>query len=78
MPRGPRLDAPGVLQHVMVRGLSRQVISPPTRLVGGGRHPAVTRAREGIASLWVEELGRSGQALALPLGLQPAAIYKAA
>lgn len=26
MPRGPRLDAPGVLHHVMVRGLDRQVI----------------------------------------------------
>ena len=26
MPRGPRLDAPGVLHHVMVRGVNRQVI----------------------------------------------------
>lgn len=26
MPRGPRLDAPGALHHVMVRGLDRQVI----------------------------------------------------
>lgn len=26
MPRGPRLDAPGVLQHVMARGIMRQVI----------------------------------------------------
>jgi REP-associated tyrosine transposase len=26
MPRGPRLDAPGVLQHVMARGIERQVI----------------------------------------------------
>lgn len=25
MPRGPRLDAPGVLHHVMARGLDRQV-----------------------------------------------------
>jgi len=24
MPRGPRLDAPGVLQHVMVRGIERR------------------------------------------------------
>ncbi len=23
MPRGPRLDAPGVLQHVMARGIER-------------------------------------------------------
>ena len=26
IPRGPRLDAPGVLHHVMVRGLDRQAI----------------------------------------------------
>ena len=26
MPRGPRLDAPGVLHHVMARGIMRQTI----------------------------------------------------
>ena len=26
MPRGPRLDAPGVLHHVMVRGMARRPI----------------------------------------------------
>ena len=26
MPRGPRLDAPGVLHHVMVRGIERTTI----------------------------------------------------
>ncbi len=26
MPRGPRLDAPGVLHHVMARGMERQRI----------------------------------------------------
>lgn len=26
MPRGPRLDAPGVLHHVMARGMERQQI----------------------------------------------------
>ena len=26
MPRGPRLDAPGVLHHVMVRGIERRAI----------------------------------------------------
>ena len=28
MPRGPRLDAPGVLHHVMARGIMRQAIFP--------------------------------------------------
>jgi len=26
MPRGPRLDAPGVLHHLMARGIMRQAI----------------------------------------------------
>ena len=26
MPRGPRLDAPGVLHHVMARGIDRQPV----------------------------------------------------
>ena len=26
MPRGPRLDAPGVLQHVMARGIERRLL----------------------------------------------------
>ena len=26
MPRGPRLDAPGILHHVMARGVDRQQI----------------------------------------------------
>ena len=26
MPRGPRLDAPGVLHHVMVRGIERRAL----------------------------------------------------
>lgn len=49
----------------------------PEALVGGGRRPAVAEARAGIAYLWVECLGRSGPPLALALGLQPAAVYKA-
>src|SRR4029450_4907372 len=26
MPRGPRLDAPGVLHHIMARGIERQLL----------------------------------------------------
>jgi putative transposase len=31
MPRGPRLDAPGVLHHVMVRGIERRAIARDAR-----------------------------------------------
>jgi len=50
----------------------------PEALTGEGRRPAVAEARAGIAYLWVECLGRSGPRLAPALGLQPAAVYKAA
>jgi hypothetical protein len=51
---------------------------PAEALPGGGRVPAVTRARAGIAYLWVERLGRPGRPLAAVLGLHPAAVYPAA
>jgi hypothetical protein len=47
-------------------------------LQGGGRLPAVTRARAGIAYLWVEHLGCPGRQLAPMLGVHPAAVYPAA
>jgi REP element-mobilizing transposase RayT len=56
----------------------RHVGVPPTALAGGGRTPALTRARAGIAYLWVEVLGRSGRALAPTLGVHPSAVPKAA
>jgi putative transposase len=56
----------------------REVGIPPTALAGGGRTPALTRARAGLAYLWVEVLGRSGRALAPTLGVHPSAIPKAA
>jgi len=38
----------------------------------------VSRAREGIAYLWLEVLGEPGGALAAHLGIRPPSIYKAA
>ncbi len=45
---------------------------------GGGRRAAVSRAREGLAYLWVECLGRSGRQLAQTIGVRPESVYKAA
>ncbi len=42
MPRGPRLDAPGVLHHVMARGIMRQAIFRDNR----DRNDFVTRLGE--------------------------------
>ena len=43
-----------------------------------GRRNAVQQARAGLANLWVEVLGHPGRSLAPVLGVQPAAIPKAA
>jgi REP element-mobilizing transposase RayT len=63
-------------------GLSARVCAAvgltPAQLAGGGRTPAAVAARAGIAYLWVEVLGRAGRPLAPHLGVQPAAIPKAA
>ncbi len=45
---------------------------------GGGRRAELCRVREGIAYLWVEWLGRSGRQLAVPLGVRPESVYRAA
>jgi hypothetical protein len=58
-----------VCQHV---GLA------PEQLTGRGRRPGAVTARAGIAYLWVEVLGHAGRPLAPSLGVQPAAIPKAA
>ncbi len=50
----------------------------PGALQGGGRTPAITRARAGIAYLWVERLGHPGRPLAPLLGIHPAVVYQAA
>ena len=73
--RPPRPVAP--LDTILAR-VCRSLGVPPTALAGGGRTPTLTRARAGIAYLWVEVLGRSGRALAPSLGVHPSAIPKAA
>lgn len=72
-PTPPRLSIAPLIARVC-----RHLGVPPTALAGGGRTPALTRARAGIASPWVEVLGRSGRALAPALGVHPSAIPKAA
>ena len=50
----------------------------PRQLQGGGRRPAISRARAGIAYLWVEVLGHPGRPLAAVLGVHPTVVYQAA
>ncbi len=69
--RGPILGA--LLAHVCA-----VLELTPVQLAGGGRGPTAVAARAGVAYLWVEVLGRPGRPLAPYLGVQPAAIPKAA
>jgi REP element-mobilizing transposase RayT len=65
------------LATLLVR-VCRSVGIRPERLQGGGRTPAVSQARAGLAYLWIEVLGHPGRSLAPVLGLHPAAVYPAA
>jgi REP element-mobilizing transposase RayT len=47
-------------------------------LLGGGRRREVARAREGLAYLWVEVLGRSGRALSRQLHVRPESVLREA
>jgi putative transposase len=47
-------------------------------LRGGGRRAVVSRARAGIAYLWVEWLGHNGVTIAHAMGVHPVTIYEAA
>ena len=47
-------------------------------VAGGGRRAGVSRARAGVAYLWLECLGHGGPAATRLLGLRPQTIYEAA
>jgi len=68
---------PTLSLNALLTRVCRQVGLAPITLLGGGRTPTLTRARAGVAYLWVEVLGRSGRALAPSLGVHPSAIPKA-
>ena len=65
------------LETVMAR-VCRETGTTTAELAGGGQRAAVTRAREGVAHLWVGALGQSGRRLAPMLGVAPQSVYRAA
>ena len=75
--RVQRLGPPCALETLCAAVCTHVGISPAI-LPGGGRAPAVTRARAGIAYLWVARLGHPGRPLAPVLGVHPAVVYQAA
>lgn len=71
--RQKSLDLPSLIRMVAQNGGVT-----PGALTGGGRRPEVSRARDGLAYLWVEVLGRSGRQLAEELRVRPESVYKGA
>jgi hypothetical protein len=72
------LRARGPEFSVLLRKVAAAVGISPTALTGGGRSRVAARARDGLAYLWVDALGRSGHALARALALHPVSAYRAA
>ncbi len=62
----------------LIRRVAQAAGLRPEALTGGGRARALAQARDGLAYLWVEGLGRSGRELARALALQPVSVYRAA
>jgi REP element-mobilizing transposase RayT len=62
----------------LLRRVAAATQLPLTALTGAGRTRRLTWARDGLAYLWVEVLGRSGRRLAQALNLQPMSVYRAA
>jgi len=70
--------APRLAVGTLVARVCRAVGIAPAALTGGGRRPAVSQARAGIAYLWTVRLGHPGRPLAAILGVHPAVVYQAA
>jgi putative transposase len=71
-PPAPRLSLDRLITRVC-----RHVGIPPAQLAEGSRRPAATRARDGIAYLWVDVCGHPGRPLGAVLGVRPQAVYQA-
>ena len=74
--RRPVLSQPP-LETVLER-VCQHAGSTPEEVAGGGRRQSVTHAREGIAYLWINVLGRSGRQLSSVLAVAPQSVYRAA
>lgn len=65
-----KLTAAELIEHVC-----QAVGVRAEELQGGGRRTGVSRARAGVAYLWLEWFGRSGATIARAIGVHPATVY---
>jgi hypothetical protein len=75
--RGARPQRAIDLDTLMARVCAHVGIAPRA-LAAAGRTAAASRARVGIAYLWLSVLGHPGRPLAPVLGIRPQNVYRAA
>jgi len=76
MPRLARLDAPGVLHHIIIRGIERRAVFRKDVIYSKGRRRIQVTARSLLCYWAVRQLGLTATGLAQRLGMtQPAVSY---
>jgi hypothetical protein len=76
--RGALLHARALSPEGVVQRLCHGEGVSPEELVGGSRRAPVSRARAGIAYVWLEWLGRNGPRIVPLLGISVPAVYRVA
>ena len=87
MPRKARLDAPGALHHIIIRGINKtpffkddqdktRLLINSLELKAGGKRSAVSDTRAAIAHRYREELGTSAAEIARHLGVTTSSIVR--
>jgi len=78
MERSNQPSPPSIPLDRLIISICSELDIPPAILSGGSRRRPESRAREAIAYLWTEVLGRPGRPLASALGIRPQSVYEAA
>lgn len=73
-----RIGLEAISVEQLVGGICEAIGVTREQVCEAGRNPAAVRARELIAHLWIDRLGRPAPPLALHLGRTPQALYAAA
>lgn len=76
--QGSRARLRALSGEKLIKQVCQEIGVDVEELQGGGRRAVVSRARAGIAYLWVEWLGRSGGTIARAVGVHPVTIYEVA
>ena len=81
MPRQSRIDAPGALHHVMIRGIERTAIfrndEDSESLKSGSSFSNVAKARAVLCYVGVRGMGLTAASIAKDIEIRPSAVSRA-